>query len=119
MSRIGKKQINIPEGVTIDIKSKDITVKGTKGELNLTVRPEIMVELTDNVLQTKVVKNTKEASAYWGLTRALIANMIKGVTDGFEKKLELVGVGYRVKPVSEGISLTLGYSHPVEFKKPE
>ena len=119
MSRIGKLQVNIPEGVSVEVVGNDVTVKGTKGVLSIQVRPEIGVVSSDSLITTKINKDTKESSAYWGLTRALIANMIKGVTEGYEKKLEIIGVGYRVKAEADGISLTLGYSHPVEFKRPE
>lgn len=119
MSRIGRKEILIPGGVTVDVTDSKVVVKGTKGELELTVRPEIGLKMEDGKLTTFIKKDTKEANAFWGMTRALIANMIKGVTEGFEKKLELVGVGYRAKPVSGGISLSLGFSHPVEFTSPK
>jgi len=122
MSRIGKKPIKIPDGVTVDIKDGLVNVKGTKGELSYQTRPEIEVSIKDGVL-TAVIKEEsqkdKNSSAFWGLTRALIANMIAGVTEGFEKKLELVGVGYRVKTDPKGVLLTLGYSHPVIFETPK
>lgn len=119
MSRIGKKIIQIPSGVTIKTEKNTVTVKGPKGELTFDTRPEIKVVIEDSTVKTEISRETKASNAYWGLTRALIANAIKGVTDGFEKKLELVGVGYRVKPSDKGISLSLGFSHSVEFDAPE
>jgi large subunit ribosomal protein L6 len=120
MSRIGKNPIIIPEGVTVEVKGKTVHVKGSKGELSYEIRPEIGVDIKNGEVLCSVIRNTKESNAYWGLTRALINNMILGVTEGFEKKLELVGVGYRVKPEdARNISLTVGFSHPVEFTAPE
>ncbi len=120
MSRIGKKTILIPAGVTVTVADGSVLVKGPKGELSYTYRPEIEVTVDGDTLVTSVKTETKESVAYWGLTRALINNMIIGVTEGFEKKLELIGVGYRV--TSQGpkkISMTVGLSHPVEFEAPE
>ena len=119
MSRIGKKPIVIPEGVSVDIKDGVVTVKGAKGELSYELRPEVSVAKEDGKIEVSVSGNSKSIRAYWGLTRSLISNMIDGVSEGYEKKLELVGVGYRVNTAADGIALTLGYSHPVEFKKPE
>lgn len=122
MSRIGKKPIVIPEGVTVEIKDSMVTVKGPKGELFQEIRPEIEVTQEDGEITAAIreeYKANKNSNAFWGLTRALIANMILGVSEGFEKKLELVGVGYRVKSEAKGLSLTLGYSHPVIFNTPD
>ncbi len=119
MSRIGRSPIKIPENVEVTIEGDLVTVKHANNELSITKRPEIDVVNQDGELVVTVKLESKKAGAYWGLTRALINNMIKGVTAGYEKKLELVGVGYRAKSVSDGMVLTLGYSHPVEFKKPD
>ena len=119
MSRIGKQPITIPEEVSVEVNDRTVTVKGNKGELAYEIRPGASVVQRDGKLEVKMSGSSKSASAYWGLTRALISNMILGVSEGFEKKLELVGVGYRVRSGVNGISLTLGYSHPVEFKKPD
>jgi len=119
MSRIGKKPIKIPEGVSVVIEEGVVTVKGSKGELFYKIRPEMIVEQEGDELVVSVKTKVKGYSAYWGLTRALIGNMIEGVTEGYEKKLELVGVGYRAKSDPKGVSFTLGYSHPVVFEKPE
>lgn len=119
MSRVGKKPIKIPEGVSVEIEGEAITVKGKLGELSYNTRPEVEVKQSDGELVVSLKVDTKKSSAFWGLTRALIANMIQGVTEGFEKRLELVGVGYRAKTDPKGVSLTLGYSHPVVYEKPE
>lgn len=120
MSRLGKQTISIPAGVTVTFDNHNVLVKGAKNQLSLAVRPEITVSIADGVINVSVVKETKESSAFWGTTRVLISNMIKGVVDGFEKKLQMVGVGYRVTKISDTkISLTVGFSHPVEFEAPE
>ena len=118
MSRIGKKPILIPESVQVKIEGKAIKVSGPKGELSLEIRPEIKIEIKEGkiFLQSKI-KN-KQTNALWGLSRALLANMIKGVVDGYEKKLEIEGLGYRVQLSGENILLYVGYSHPVEIKAP-
>ncbi len=120
MSRIGKKLIKIPAGVTVGFESDVVTVKGPKAELKQAIRPEIEVLINGDELRFNEKIVTKASNAFWGLTRALIANMILGVTEGFQKKLILTGVGYRVKKESDKqISLTLGFSHPVVFDAPE
>ena len=119
MSRIGKLPIEIPAGVTAEIKGNDVVVKGPKGELTSSFSPDIAIKQEDNNMVFEIKRDGKHAKALWGLTRALVANMIEGVTEGFEKKLELVGVGYRVKASGNGVTLSLGYSHPIEFQKPE
>lgn len=119
MSRIGKTPILIPEGVTVSIDGNKVVVKGEKGELECEVRPEIKVVLEDNnvVLEEKI--KTDNSNAYWGLSRALIANMVEGVTKGFEKRLKIVGVGYRASQKGNGASISIGYSHQVDFDPPE
>ncbi|EKD99739.1 MAG: 50S ribosomal protein L6 [uncultured bacterium] len=118
MSRLGRKPISIPQGVTVTVNGNVVAVKGSKGELTYNARPEIEVIIKDTEVVTSIVKETKESNAYWGLVRSLIASMIKGVTEGYEKKLELVGVGYRAKGIANGASLSLGFSHPIEFMAP-
>lgn len=118
MSRIGKKPILIPAGVTVTFNDGQISVKGPKGEVAFSIRREIDVKIENGTLSASIKRETKNSNAYWGLTRALIANAIKGVFEGFEKKLELVGVGYRAKLEGANLSLTLGFSHPVEVKPP-
>ncbi len=120
MSRIGKKIILIPSGVTVTALDNKVTVKGTKGELSYDIRPEIAININGDEINFSVVRESKQSSAYWGLARALVANMITGVSQGFEKKLELVGVGYRVKSASpKRVSLAVGYSHPVVYNAPD
>src|SRR3989344_5574141 len=119
MSRIGKRKLNIPEGVMVSVAGNTVSVKGLKGELSMQKRLEIDVVVKDQEVSTIVKKETKETPALWGTTNALIQSMIKGVTEGYEKKLELVGVGYRATATDDGLSLTLGYSHPVVYTAPE
>lgn len=120
MSRIGRKLIEIPQGVTVEVNGREVVVKGPKGLLTCKFEREIGVKVEENKVKVEVLGETKRSTALWGLTRALIANMVKGVTEGFEKKLELVGVGYRAKQVSPSeITLTVGFSHQVDFKAPE
>ena len=117
MSRIGKKPIEIPAGVEVKIVGQKVQVKGPKGELSIKVRPEIKVEMKDG----KVLVSAQDdlAKAYWGLTRALLANMIQGVVKNFEKKLEIVGVGNRVVMEGENLVLSVGFSHPVKVPAPQ
>jgi len=123
MSRIGKKPIEIPEGVDVKIEDNEITVKGPKGELKREIRPEVAVELREKELIFSIKSDSpageKKAKAFWGLTRTLIFNMIEGVTDGHEKRLEIQGVGYKANLEGENLILIVGYSHPVKIEKPE
>jgi large subunit ribosomal protein L6 len=122
MSRIGLKPILINPNITITVSDSIISVKGPKGTLSSDKRPEVKINITPTEVSFEIEeksKTAKNASAYLGLTRSLVNNMVKGVTDGFEKKLELVGVGYRAKTVgADTLNLTLGFSHPVDFKLP-
>ncbi len=123
MSRIGKQPISIPDGVEIKIEGKEITVKGPKGELKRIVCPEIEAEKKDKEIIVSIKKglpaNDKKAKSLWGLTRTLIYNMVEGVVKGHEKKLEIQGVGYRANMEGENLVLLVGFSHPVNIKKPE
>lgn len=113
MSRIGVKPIAVPAGVEVTINNKDVTVKGPKGTLSMTVMDTVNVEFKDAVITvTRASDNDKAAH---GLTRSLIANMVIGVTEGFVKKLEINGVGYRAAKQGNKLNLTVGYSHPVEI----
>jgi len=116
MSRIGKKNILIPHGVTVSVNGQNVEVKGVKGNLLVKVRPEIKVQVEDNLIKSSILRETKETNAFWGTTNATILNAIKGVSEGFEKKLELVGVGYRAKLDGNNLSLSLGFSHPIVFE---
>ncbi len=119
MSKVGKKPITIPNGVEVNISGQTVTIKGPKGGLSRKLEPGIKAEVVDNEIIVKVVTTSKAAHQLWGLNRTLIKNMIDGVTEGFKKELELVGIGYRTEKKGEGISLSLGFSHPVEFKAPK
>jgi len=123
MSKVGKKQINIPSGVEVRLSGHLITVKGPKGELKNTFSDSLMVEIKDNTLQISpsgIVKKMKgEVFAFWGLSRALIQNMVLGVTDGFEKSLDFQGVGYKAVVKGNDLMLELGYSHPITITAPD
>ena len=120
MSRIGKQPINIPGGVTVDIASRNITVKGPLGENKLTLLDGVNVQLESDILNV-VIENDedKQQRAYHGLSRTLINNMVLGVSTGFVKELEIVGVGYRAIQQGPDIQFQLGYSHPIIFKAPD
>lgn len=119
MSKIGKQPINIPEGVEVKIEKDKISIKGPKGELERNIVGEIKVEIKDSQIIIAPSSETKRTNALWGLTRALVFNMVKGVVEGFEKILEIEGVGYRAAVQGNKLSLTLGFSHPVEIEAPE
>jgi len=119
MSRIGKQPIQIPEGVEVKIDGDLVIIKGPKGELKNQVRLEIKVEIKDKEIVLKLVKFHKGTQALWGTYRSNIFNMIEGVTKGFEKKLEIEGVGYRANLEGRNLVLNLGYSHTIEIKAPK
>ncbi len=119
MSRIGKKPIAIRAGVDVKINGNQISVKGPKGLLVFNHRPEVSVKLIGNEIKVEEKLKKAETSAIWGTTTRIIENMIKGVTDGFEKKLELNGVGYRMSLQGKKIMLALGFSHPIEVPIPD
>ena len=119
MSRIGKKLISIPESVKVELRDGFVFVHGPKGDLSLKLRPEVKIEIESGALRVVAVETgTKESGAYAGMTRSIIANMINGVLNGFEKRLEMIGVGYRAKESADGVTLSLGFSHPIEFVAP-
>ena len=119
MSRIGKKPILIPEGVEVKIEEQKIFVKGPKGELQREIRPEIKVEIKDKEVILTPQIESKKTPAFWGTSQVLISNMIFGVKDGYEKKLEMIGVGFKAVLEGENLTLNLGFSHPVKIKAPE
>lgn len=119
MSRVAKNPISIPKGVEVKLENNLVQVKGSKGELSLQAHALVTVEATADELKINVAKETKVAWAQAGTTRANINNMIVGVTEGFEKKLQLNGVGYRAESKGKSLNLTLGFSHPVVFEVPE
>ncbi len=120
MSRVGKKAISIPTGVEVKIENNQVKVKGPKGELEQVIPSEILVSQKDNEITIEVKEETKQSKAFWGLTRALVQNMITGVSEGFVKQLEIVGVGYKAKTEGDKVlDLAMGYSHPVKLDIPE
>lgn len=119
MSRIGKKPVQIPEGAEIAVAANIVTAKGPKGSLSLTFRREVAVKIADGQVTVEKMGSTKLAQALWGTTAKLIQNMLEGVTTGFQKQLELNGVGYRMAVAGKKINLALGFSHPVEMAIPE
>jgi len=120
MSRIGKKLIEIPQGVTVEVADKEIIVKGPKGELKQFTHPEIKIEVKDGkVFVSPKSELSKKGRGLWGLYRALIANMVEGASKGFEKKLEIEGVGFKAAVDAEGITLNLGFTNPVKIAKIE
>jgi large subunit ribosomal protein L6 len=119
MSRIGRKPIQIPEGVDVDVAPGTVTVKGPKGELNQHVSGDMKVAIEDGTVTVQRPTDRGEHRALHGLTRSLIANMVEGVTDGFERRLEIQGVGYRAQLKGKALEMSLGYSHPVTIPAPE
>jgi large subunit ribosomal protein L6 len=119
MSRIGRKPIPVPDAVTVEVAPGAIAVKGPKGELQQTLSPEMAVEQGDGVVTVARPTDRGDHRALHGLTRSLIANMVEGVTEGFEKRLEIQGVGYRAALKGKNLELALGYSHPVAIDAPE
>ncbi len=113
MSRIGKKPIIIPSGVEVKIDGSTVSVKGPKGELKRDLRPEISIEMKENEIVFTLTKDNKRNRSFWGLTRTLVNNMIVGVTEGYVKKLQIEGVGYRATPEGKDLVFQVGYSHPV------
>ncbi len=119
MSRIGKKPIKIPAGVEVKVEGNKITAKGPKGEAFLQVAPELKIESKEGEIVLSLQSTSRQAPALWGLFRVLAFNLINGVSTGFEKKLEIEGVGYRATLDNEDLVLAVGYSHPVRLKVPE
>ena len=119
MSRTGKKPIAPVTGVTVSVNDRTVAVKGPKGESTLTLMDIVNAKQTDQGIVIEPANDTKEARAAWGTTRALIANMVKGVKDGFEKKLQIQGVGFRAAMAGKDVKLSLGFSHEVVFVAPK
>jgi large subunit ribosomal protein L6 len=119
MSRIGKKALALPAGVSATIDGQTVTVKGPKGQLSWTVADEIAVAQGDDGLSFTPRNDSQRAKAMWGLSRTLVANMVHGVTQGYERTLELVGVGYRAQLKGRSLSMQLGFSHEVDIPPPE
>jgi large subunit ribosomal protein L6 len=119
MSRIGRKPIAIPDGVTVDVAPELVSVKGPKGELRQTVSRDMKVLESDGSVTVERPTDRGDHRALHGLTRSLIANMVEGVTDGFEKRLEIQGVGYRARLQGKALELAVGYSHPISVVAPD
>ncbi len=119
MSRIGKKPVVIPQGVEVKIDGQTVSAKGPLGTESVTIRPEIAVKIEGNEIVLTKVGTSRETDALYGLSRTLVANAVTGVKDGFEKKLEINGVGYRASMQGKTLNMALGYSHPVNIEPPE
>jgi large subunit ribosomal protein L6 len=119
MSRIGNKTITIPSGVKVDISNNVMSVEGPKAKLTKQIPPLVVINVNESIISVKPADETRKANAMQGLTRSLLAGMVEGVTSGFKKNLEIVGVGYRAKVEGNKLDLTLGFSHPVIYNIPE
>ncbi len=119
MSRVAKNPVNVPAGVEIKLSGSEISVKGGKTALSISINDNVEIKQEDNVLTFAPKDGSKQANAMAGTTRALVNNMVVGVSQGFEKKLQLIGVGYRAQCQGNKLNLTLGFSHPVEYLLPE
>jgi len=118
MSRIGKKPVDVPSGVTAAVDGQDVKVKGPKGELAFRVHDEVVVEFKDGKVTVQPRDETKGARSKWGMSRTMVSNLVEGVTKGFEKKLEISGVGYRAAVQGKDLVLALGYSHDIDYEIP-
>lgn len=119
MSRIGVKPIEIPSSVKVKLENSAIFVEGSKGKLNMNFSDRVSVEVKDNKIIVTRATDSKKDKTFHGLTRALIANMVKGVSEGFKKELEIIGVGFKAQLQGKNLNLSLGYSHPVNVEIPE
>jgi large subunit ribosomal protein L6 len=119
MSRIGKKPVQVPAGVTATVNGQTVTAKGPKGELNFVVNDEVLVKMEDGEIAVQPRDQSKDARSKWGMSRTQIVNILSGVKDGFEKKLEISGVGYRATLQGKNLQLALGFSHDVVYQTPE
>ena len=119
MSRIAKQPVELPQGVELNLAGQTVKCKGPKGELSMELHREVDVNIDGTTVQVSPRSRSKFATAVAGTTRSLVNNMVTGVTTGFERKLELVGVGYRAKAQGPSLNLTLGFSHPVDYPVPE
>ena len=119
MSRIGKKPVQVPAGVTATVDGQTVTAKGPKGELKFVVNDEVLVKMEDGAISVDPVNQSKDARSKWGMSRTMISNILSGVKDGFEKKLEINGVGYRAAMQGKNLQLSLGFSHEVVYQTPD
>ena len=118
MSRVGKKPVAVPSGVTATVDGQLVKVKGSKGELSFVVPENVSVAMEDGAVAVNPRDETKDARAKWGMSRSQVANLVEGVTKGFERKLEINGVGYRAAVAGKVLKLSLGYSHDVDYEVP-
>jgi large subunit ribosomal protein L6 len=119
MSRIGKRPVQVPKGVTANVEGQTVTAKGPKGQLAVALVDQVSVAMTDSGVKVEPRDQSKVARSLWGLSRTLVQNIFVGVTDGFEERLEITGVGYRAQVDGKNLNLALGYSHDVKFAIPE
>jgi large subunit ribosomal protein L6 len=119
MSRIGKKPVPVPQGVTASVDGQKVSAKGPKGELTFVVNDEVLVKMEDGGVVVAPVDQSKDARAKWGMSRTMVENIITGVSKGYERKLEINGVGYRASMQGKNLQLALGYSHDVIYEAPE
>ena len=119
MSRIGKKPVTVPQGVTLDLKGSEVAVKGPKGELRRQLHPEMQLALANGIFTVTRPSEEQKHKALHGLTRTLVQNMIDGVSKGFTKTLEIQGVGYKAEAKPYGVNLVVGFSHPVKYEAPK
>ncbi|NRG19256.1 50S ribosomal protein L6 [Rhizobiales bacterium] len=119
MSRIGKRPVPVPSGVTATINDRTVQVKGPKGELSFVVNENVLVEMTDDGIRIDPRDDSKRSRSMWGMSRTMISNIINGVSQGFERKLEITGVGYRAQVQGSNLQLALGFSHDVVFPIPD
>ena len=118
MSRVGKKPVSVPSGVTATVDGQTVKVKGSKGELSFVVPGDVSVAMEDGAVAVQPRSQSKAARSLWGTSRAQVANLIEGVSKGFERKLEITGVGYRAAMAGKNLKLSLGYSHDIEYQVP-
>jgi large subunit ribosomal protein L6 len=119
MSRIGKKAVPVPAGVTVNVSGQNVSVKGPRGELKLALVDQVTVKMEDGAVQVSPKDQSKLARSCWGMSRTMVSNMVKGVTDGYSKTLEITGVGYRAAVQGKVLQLNLGYSHDVNYPIPD
>jgi large subunit ribosomal protein L6 len=119
MSRIGKKPVSVPQGVTASVDGQTVSAKGPKGELRFVVNDEVLVKLDNGQVAVEPRDQSKDARSKWGMSRTMIVNILQGVKDGFEKRLEINGVGYRAAMQGKNLQLSLGFSHEVVYQTPD
>ena len=119
MSRIGKKPVAVPAGVTAKVEGQTVSVKGPKGELSFTVPEDVVVVMQDGAIKVDPRDESKRARAMWGMSRSMVANLMTGVSAGYERKLEITGVGYKAAVVGKNLQLSLGYSHDIHYPIPD